>query len=409
MAPLPPATPSKDATRPRLVFIANTMYSSVLSGGDIHTLKMAESALRAGYRVHFFCGHALKAELDKRSMPVSLTVTDQGMMSPRDFGKLSSQIALLMSHLGRMRGTMRHLGEIQPDDIVYINTDLWWDVAPGMRSPARRKLMILGMDCPTLWEVARRSRPDVDTLRLASLHYWWSQNRSLRVFHQCSKKRLLYVHPSQQARLLRKGYVGDELVFVSNGMDLQCAESVPPQPKLYDAVWTGRIHKQKGVEDLIATVGYLARQIPDFRVVIVGNVKQALGPRFDALGVSGNVEFSGFVSEAEKFRLLKSSRVFLMPSRYESWGIVIAEALACGLPAVAFELAAYRPVFGDLVRYVKPFDTAAFQQAAAEEIRKARSGAGVLDPAKLGQFKRENSWERAGQRFLSAVMELEAH
>lgn len=393
-------------SKPRLVFIANTMYSSVLSGGDVHTLNMAESALRAGYRIHFLAGHALKAEIEQRKMPVTLTVTDRGVMKPRDFGALSGQLHLLANNYERYRGTLRRLDEIQPDDIVYINTDFWWDVLPGMRCRARRRLMILGMDCPTLGEILFKSRPDVKGIRLPSVHYWLSQHRALRLFRHCRPKRLLYVHPSQKARLLRAGYLEDELIYVSNGMDLRRAEAAPAQQKMYDAVWTGRIHKQKGVDDLVATVAYLARSMKDFRAMIIGNVRQVLEPRFRELGVAANVEFSGYVSEDEKFRLLKAGRIFLMPSRYESWGIVIAEALACGVPVVAYELEAYRPVFGNLVRYVRPFDVDEFKKAAAEEIEKARAGMGTLSPEVLKRFTEENSWEKAGERFLAAVGEM---
>jgi glycosyltransferase involved in cell wall biosynthesis len=396
------------SSKPRLVFIANTMYSSVLSGGDVHTLNMAESALRAGYQIHFLAGHALKAELEKRKLPVTVTVTDRGIMSPRDFGALSGQLALLANNFERLRGTLAHLKEIRPDDLVYINTDFWWDVLPGMFCKARRRLMILGMDCPTLWEIIRKARPDVAGIRLPSVHYWMSQHLALRLFRRCRPKRLLYVHPNQKPRLRRAGYREEELIYVSNGMDLRRIEAVPAQPKLYDAVWIGRIHRQKGVDDLVATVAHLAARIKNFRAMIIGNVRQVLEERFRELGVAANVEFSGFVSEEEKIRLLKASRIFLMPSRYESWGIVIAEALACGVPVVAYELDAYRPVFGALVNYVKPFDVEAFKQAAAAAVERGRAGQGDLPADSLEHFKRENSWEMAGTRFLSAVSQLEA-
>lgn len=395
-------------SKPRLVFIANTMYSSVLSGGDVHTLNMAEAALRAGYHLHFLAGHALKAEIEQRKMPVTLTVTDRAIMKPRDFGALSGQLHLLANNYERLRGTLRQLDDIQPDDLVYINTDFWWDVLPAMRCRARRRLMILGMDCPTLGEILFKSRPDVSGIRLPSVHYWMSQHLALRLFRRCHPKRLLYVHPNQKARLLRAGYREEELIYVSNGMDLRRAEAVPAQQKRYDAVWTGRIHKQKGVDDLVATVAHLAKWKTDVRVMIIGNVRHVLESRFRGLGVAANVEFSGYVSEDEKFRLLKASRVFLMPSRYESWGIVIAESLACGVPVVAYELDAYRPVFGNLVRYVRPFDLEAFKTATAEEIEKARASREMLPPEALERFKEENSWERAGERFLVAVGQLAA-
>jgi len=63
-------------------------------------------------------------------------------------------------------------------------------------------------------------------------------------------------------------------------------------------------------------------------------------------GVEANTKFLGFLDNEEKYRAVKASRVFLFPSSNESWGIVVAEALACGLPVVAFDIPATRK-FGE--------------------------------------------------------------
>jgi glycosyltransferase involved in cell wall biosynthesis len=393
--------------KPRLVFVANTMYSNIVSGGEIHTCNLTARALAAGYQVHFFTGHAMKAELERRGLPVTVTVTDQRVMPPRDFGTLPGQMSLLLDYSRRLRGTLPRLGEIQRDDVVYSATDFWWDIIPVLRSRAIRKIMYLGMDCPTFGEIVFKTRPDVKSIRLPSVHYWLTQQMALRRFRHWPQKRLIYTHHNQKARLLRLGYREQDLVLVSNGVDLKQPAAVPDQKKVYDAAWVGRVHKQKGIEDLVATLGFLSREIKDFRAILVGDLKKMLAPQIAAAGLASKVEFSGYVSEAEKFRLLKSSRLFLMPSRYESWGIVIGEALATGLPVVAYELDAYRPVFGDLLRYVPAFDLEAFKRAAADEIQKARTGQRTLDRAKLARFIEENSWDAVGQRFLAAVQSLE--
>jgi len=138
-------------------------------------------------------------------------------------------------------------------------------------------------------------------------------------------------------------------------------------------------------------------------VVLVGKLEETLKPKLDALGVSRCVKFAGVVSEEEKFRLFKASRVFLMPSRYESWGIVIAEALVCGTPVVAYDLEAYRPIFGDLVGYVPCFDSGAFKQAAHEQLIRARKGSIAFDPEQLSSFRENCSWAAAGRRFVRAI------
>lgn len=399
--------PTQLSSRRRLVFIANTMYSRILSGGDVHTLMMARGAVDRGFPVHFFAGHGLKRQIDERNLPVGLSLTDDGLLPVEKWDSFKGQLTLLYDYTRRVRGSFRQLRFIQPEDCVYLNTDFWWDVLPGMRSRAQRKLMILGMDSPTFGQVITASRPDVQSIRLPSLHYWMSQQLGLRYFQRCPRKRLFYVHPDQKPRLVRMGYHEDELVFISNGVDVARADSTPDQAKIYDVVWTGRVHAQKGIEDLLATLLYLSRDLPNFKALLIGKVKERLQSRIQELGLERWVEFSGYVSEDEKFRLLKCSRLFLMPSHYESWGIVIGEALACGVPVLAYRLDCYPAVFGDLVRYVPCFEVKSYQTGAAQLVRELRAGQNYLEPAHLKQFKRENSWAAAQQKFCDAAVALD--
>lgn len=209
-------------------------------------------------------------------------------------------------------------------------------------------------------------------------------------------------------RLLKLGCTEEELTYVSYGLEVNQTEAVGEQKKLYDVVWIGRVHRQKGIDDLLATLAYLAKRLENFRAIFIGNVEGALRPQVEALGLTPQVEFSGFVSEQEKIRLFKASRLFLMPSRHEGSPRVIGESLICGVPVVAYDIPNYRPVFRDFLRYVPPFDLAAFQQAAEREVLKMRNGENYLDHLSLSDFKRANSWMTTQEKFVVALKKLES-
>jgi glycosyltransferase involved in cell wall biosynthesis len=399
------STPAANPTpaRPRVVCFVNGIFGEGIGGGDVYFYFIARAILDAGYPIHFFGGHDFKKYLDRNKLPLNLTLTDDGSGKLGNVSSLTGQFRLLWDFGRRLRGALSRLDEVKPDDIAYAMSDYWFDVIPLIRCRARVKILYLGMIAPTFAQVLFKGRADVTTTRLNSLYYWMSQQTSLRRFRRVRCGIVTYSHPEMRDYLLRFGYEESRLVYVPNGSDVAAADRVPEQPKEFDLAWVGRVHPQKGIDDLLATLAWLKNQLPDFRAIIIGKSKEALEPLVQKMGLVENVFFSGLVSEEEKFRLLKSSRVFVMPSRYESWGIVVGEALVAGTPVVAYKLDCYPPVFGDFVRYVKPFDGEEFKRAVEDEIRSQRAGKNYLTRLDLARFKRESSWTTAQEKFLAAL------
>jgi glycosyltransferase involved in cell wall biosynthesis len=392
----------------RLHFFTNGIFSTGIAGGDIHFLKLAEGAVRAGYELNFFGGHALQEVIRKHQVPGTVTLTDDGIMPKTNTGALGGQLKLFRDMYARYRRTMTALNVIGEDDLVYATSDYWFDVLPVVRSRAHRKLMVWHMNAPGFGEIITRSRPDVDAMRASSLHYWASQSYSLRRFASCKHKHLFHLHPDMRPVLQKLGLRDEEMTYVSYGLEVKLNESVPAPAREFDAVWIGRVHRQKGIDDLLATLEFLAQRLENFRAIFIGNVKDALAPEIAKRGLEKHVTFSGFVSEEEKIRLFKASRVFLMPSRHEGSPRVVGESIIANTPVVGYDIPNYRPVFGNFVRYVPSFDLGAFQSAAEDEIRKMRAGDNYLERLDLAEFKRANSWETTQGKFLAALEHLRA-
>jgi glycosyltransferase involved in cell wall biosynthesis len=381
-------------------FIVNGIYCSHVSGGDIHCFQLARGLAARGWKVAWFGGSAFKGLLDKFDLPKDFTLTDRGSIPKANEAEISGQAALFWDYFKRFVRIIPRLGRIGRGDIVYAVSDYWFDVIPAVLSKARRKVMVLHMECPTFGEILRRSRPDVAANRLSSIYYWLSQNTSLRLFRWVKRKRMVYLHPAMKPRLLGLGYREEELHFVSYGLETAAAAAAQPGPKEYDVCWIGRVHIQKGVDDLLAALVELSKKLPDFKAIMIGNLEKDLGPDIDRLALRPFVQFSGFVSEEEKFRLFKASRVFLMPSRHEGSPRVIGEAVIGGITVVAYAVKNYRPLYGDFVRYVPCFDRAAFVAASVktvEELR-ARPDVDTATPERA-EFTRANSWEVAQNGF----------
>lgn len=393
-------------SRPTLHLITNGVFSTSIAGGDIHFLKLAEGAAAAGYGLNFFGGHALKEVVEKHGLPGTVTLTDDTKMPKVNQSALGGQIAMFRDFFGRYRRTRKQLGVIQPGDFAYAVSDYWFDVLPAISSAARHKMMVLHMEAPTFGQVVTRSRPDVDPKRLASLHYWGSQEWSLRRFCRQRRKHLFYLHPLMEPRLDRLGAGAGQRTLLSYGLEIGPTDSVPEQKRIYDVVWIGRVHRQKGIDDLLDTLVELAGKFPDFRAMFIGNVRDALTPEVEKRGLMKHVEFSGFVSEVEKIRLFKSGRVFLMPSKHEGSPRVIGESIIAQTPVVAYDVPNYRPLFGEFVRYAPAFDLATFKAEAVKVIGEMRAGENYLAAKHLDAFRAANSWETTQERFLDGMRRL---
>jgi glycosyltransferase involved in cell wall biosynthesis len=126
------------------------------------------------------------------------------------------------------------------------------------------------------------------------------------------------------------------------GVDWQSISLVKNTDKIFDACWVGRFHPQKGSEDLIRSWRLVCNNNPDSKLVIVGNVKNNMLPLVKQLGLEKNVVFLGYLTGVDKFRIMSQSKLFIFPSYFEGRPAAIAEALACDLPVIAYDLPVYR-------------------------------------------------------------------
>ena len=156
----------------------------------------------------------------------------------------------------------------------------------------------------------------------------------------------------------------DDLIrVVKNGIDLKRINRIQVSgEKRFDLAFCGRLHRSKGIYDLLEIVVCLRKKYADIRVVVVGGglEEPLLRKEVERLGLEENVVLVGYVSEDEKIRYLKQSRVFVLPSHEEGWGIVIGEAMACGLPVVVYRLHDIVDIWKDNVRWVDCFDKEGF-------------------------------------------------
>ncbi len=147
--------------------------------------------------------------------------------------------------------------------------------------------------------------------------------------------------------------IGNQAVqIIPNGIDLQKYGRInSTTPSGEYVLYIGRLERRKGLKFLLTAMKVLQSSRPQTRLIIAGDGpdREQLEQFAEELGVQ--VEFLGRVDESTKLQLLHGARVFCSPARFgESFGIVLLEAMAAGVPVVAGDNPGYVTVMSSTGR-----------------------------------------------------------
>ena len=142
--------------------------------------------------------------------------------------------------------------------------------------------------------------------------------------------------------------------LIPNGIDLEeFTPSVVPWPAYMDGqqniLFVGRLEKRKGARSLLDAIPAIRERFPQTRFLFVGEGPLRAGlERLAEREGWRDVIFPGYVTDEELPRYFASAHVFCAPALGgESQGIVLLEAMACGVPVVATAIEGYRTVMQD--------------------------------------------------------------
>jgi glycosyltransferase involved in cell wall biosynthesis len=141
-------------------------------------------------------------------------------------------------------------------------------------------------------------------------------------------------------------YTGDpeKIVVIPNGVDAESYRPAAPGARKPDQIlYVGVINFNKGIDVLLRAMKHILAARAGARLLLAGGnfyrntrlQREALERMAVELGLGEAVSFLGHLPPADVARLMAESGVVVLPSRAESFGSVLIEALACGTPVVA--------------------------------------------------------------------------
>jgi phosphatidylinositol alpha-mannosyltransferase len=158
------------------------------------------------------------------------------------------------------------------------------------------------------------------------------------------------------------------VTIVPNGIDIKKYSTTPStsvrHPNMKTILYVGRLESRKGLKYLLRAFNELCQRRGNVQLLIAGSGpdENKLRDYVTELKIP-RVTFLGYISEEEKVHQLHRADVFCSPARYgESFGIVLLEAMAAGVPTVAGDNVGYVSTMKDTgaLSLVNPQDTIDF-------------------------------------------------
>lgn len=160
-----------------------------------------------------------------------------------------------------------------------------------------------------------------------------------------------------------------KIIYIPNGVSIENYSNLPKKgefKKQYSInesdeiiLFLGRIHEIKGLDILVEAFSNLLKYHNNIKLVIAGpddGYFKKLEAIVDKLDLGDNVIFTGPLYEQQKIKAYVDADVFVLPSRYESFGNVILEAIACGIPVIITDRCGVSDIVENEVGFIVEYD-----------------------------------------------------
>lgn len=176
-------------------------------------------------------------------------------------------------------------------------------------------------------------------IKIATEHNYYSKKYSEKVLNSCSDIDYFVVSTEDQKDYYKKLFTGINTMVIKIPFAL---ENIPKEfSKLnnYNLIAIGRLSKEKGFDDLIDLFSRLIIRNSKFKLKIIGygDEEENLKKQIKSLKLEKNVVLCGRKNSEEIQKELLNSSMLVMTSHIESFGIVLIEAMSCGVPCIIFD------------------------------------------------------------------------
>lgn len=304
-------------------------------------------------------------------------------------------------------------------------TSLWTNVRQQLTVAPRRSIAYhagvwsqLNHGFATL--ARRHGVPYVASTR-SSLDPWalsfkrWKKQAAWWAYAKNDLCQAIFVHATSRLEVnhIRSKIPGVPIVDIPHGVETPCKESLaaPPSRRLKRLLFLSRLHPKKGLEDLLAA--FKKTRPTGWELVIVGEGSPAYERRLRSLASpllnEGKIDFVGKVADGQKWDWYRSSDLFILPSYSENFGLVIAEALAAGVPVITTSATPWESLITMGCGWCVPPGETTIRGALAEAFATDERCLREMGIQGAAWMRESFTWHAVGQRFVAACEKALAH
>lgn len=372
--------------KPKLIAFLNS-YTEGVSGGDIRFIEIAK-------RINAF-DKTVITSAEGRKMCESGGLNATYVITTKETHSRN----ILITYFGRILKALFLKMEIYDGDILYSTSDFLPDVLPAFVLKLRNGNAKWVVSVYHLIPHPLKRSGDFISNTLSYV----TQHLSLRLVKNADliqtettllKQRLIHEYRIPSRKILA----------VQSGIAPEIIDSVNWDEKVYDACFLARLHRSKGIFDLIEAWRLVCNRYENAKLAVGGSgsaeIIERLEHKIDDLKLSEKVTILGFLSTEEKYKLLKASKLYVLPSYEEGIPITFYEAMYCGLPVVTY----YLPTYTEIKDYIVKVTLGNVEKLSEEVIRFLEDEDLVRMLGERGRsFAKEHTWDKVAEYIISQI------
>jgi glycosyltransferase involved in cell wall biosynthesis len=376
--------------------------------------KTKDKAARRLSVIHVIGGLAMEDGGPSRSVPNQCYCTEAvgfevGIAFVRGHSALSPEADALaergvqpypVHRLGSARALWR---AIQRYDIVHVNGI--WSYLPNLgcyfAHMQKKPLVVTPHGMLEPWSLSQKSLKK-------KIGLWLYQRRALRMAS------VLQATAPMEAEHIRALGLDVPVAVIPNGVEIPDFSGKPE--KLSGGrrrlLFLSRIHPKKGVLELVRAVAALREHLVKGKWVVTiagpdeGQHLAEVRREAARLGVGHLLEFPGAVEGAAKWSLYRSSDLFVFPTYSENFGLVVAEALGCGVPVITTQGAPWEELKTHRCGWWQPVGQAALEKALKEALLGPSEKLKDMGQRGVRLVRRRYGWPSVGAELRDLYLEV---